>query len=91
MNNRMYYSTEAEQRAQWERAGLALASMILGVGIGAVLALLFAQQTGEEARRNINKQFDESRERADEFMDDAREHSEKLRSKMEDRIHAMRG
>ena len=50
MSERMYYSKEAEQRAQAERTFLAILFTGLGLSIGAALALLFAPVKGEQLR-----------------------------------------
>lgn len=59
MNNRIYYSREAEEQANQERTRAVLIFMVLGLGIGAVLALLFAPKSGEETRHDISKSLDD--------------------------------
>jgi gas vesicle protein len=53
MQNRIYYSRDAEMIAQRNRLLLALVAALLGGSIGAIVALLFAEQRGEEIRGNI--------------------------------------
>lgn len=54
MSNRIYYSEEARQQAQQRRTVSAIAFMLLGAGIGAVLAMLFAPEEGQEVRSEIS-------------------------------------
>lgn len=53
LNNRMYYSREAEIRAERERVMLAALVAIVGVGFGLALAMLFAPQSGEKTRQML--------------------------------------
>ena len=53
MNERVYYSREAEEQAKRERTLLTLLFMALGVSIGAVVALMFAPRRGEELRSGL--------------------------------------
>ena len=53
MSDRIYYSKEAEQYANTERLVLAVMVLITGLGIGTVLALLFAPQEGRTTRKHI--------------------------------------
>jgi gas vesicle protein len=56
MNDRIYYSRDAEKRAQRDRVVLALAAAIMGAGFGALMALMFAPQTGDKTRQQLESQ-----------------------------------
>ncbi|HEX2622827.1 MAG TPA: YtxH domain-containing protein [Phototrophicaceae bacterium] len=56
MSERMYYSREAEQRAQRDRMLVALVATALGVGLGTVIALILAPQAGEDTRNQLGQQ-----------------------------------
>ena len=58
MSERKYYSREAEEQAQRERFVLALIVAALGLGMGAVLALLFAPQSGDKTRQIISEEVE---------------------------------
>lgn len=58
MSTRMYYSQEAEQQAQRERLTLALLASLLGLSLGAVLAFLFAPQSGDKTRQQLGEQVE---------------------------------
>lgn len=59
MNNRIYYSREAEMQAQRERLALAVVVAALSVSMGAIMALLFAPQRGIEIRRTLGEQVEQ--------------------------------
>jgi gas vesicle protein len=54
MNNRTYYSREAEERAARDKGIATLLFLALGLGIGTALALLFAPTSGKKAREEIS-------------------------------------
>lgn len=56
MRDRIYYSRDAEMIAQRNRLLLALIAALLGGSIGAIMALLFAEQRGDEVRSQIADQ-----------------------------------
>ncbi|TVR21529.1 MAG: YtxH domain-containing protein [Anaerolineaceae bacterium] len=76
MNDRIYYSQEAEKQAKRERTVLALAAAIMGIGLGAVLALIFAPQSGDKTRQQIEQQ---AREWMDQGEDAAQQAVSKVR------------
>lgn len=66
MNDRIYYSKEAEARANRERGVAIITFLALGLGIGAALALLFAPRSGDKTREDIASSLNESLERGSE-------------------------
>lgn len=52
-NERTYYSHDAEMREMRNRTVFTLLFMTLGLGLGAVLALLFAPSSGKDTRHEI--------------------------------------
>jgi gas vesicle protein len=79
MSERIYYSQEAAMRAQQQRAVLAGVVMLVGLGVGTALALLFAPKSGEEIRKDVSG----SAERAIEGL---QREVDRLRRDIEDRI-----
>ncbi len=90
MSDRMYYSREAEERALQQRTAMAVAVLVMGLGIGAILALLFAPRSGEEVRKSIGKQvdgvYDSGRHSTGSALDTLRKEFDRLRSDVEDRL-----
>jgi gas vesicle protein len=60
MNERIYYSQEAAQRAERDRFMLAVIVSAIGIAIGAVVALLLAPRAGEETRRTLGSTLDQA-------------------------------
>ena len=60
MSDRIYYSEEAKQQAQ--RNNLVLVMMVAGlsVGIGAMISLLFAPQSGNDTREQLSEQMNDT-------------------------------
>jgi gas vesicle protein len=90
MNDRIYYSRDAEMQAQRERAAAVVIFLAMGLGIGAVLALLFAPKRGEDIRKELGHSLNESLEGGREATNKAIHRLEKdfetLRKRVEDRI-----
>ena len=90
MNDRIYNSREAEELAAQQRTILALVVMLLGLGLGAVVALLFAPRKGDDVRKDIAKNaehfYDNSRESTTKAFKDLQKDFDKLRSEVEDRL-----
>ncbi len=90
MNNRIYYSRDAEIQANRERAGAILLFMVLGLGIGAVLALLFAPKSGDKTRAELASTLEDSLDTGRDATTKAVSRLEKdfsdLRKRVEERL-----
>ena len=90
MNERTYYSREAEERAQQQRTAMAAVVMVLGLGLGAILALLFAPRSGENTRKVLGKTvehaYDNGRDVTGAAVEGLRKELDRLRSDVEDRL-----
>ena len=53
------------------RIGTALTFLFIGLGIGAVTALLLAPKSGRQMRRTIRRKYEDARERIDDLSDQA--------------------
>jgi gas vesicle protein len=60
------------------QAGTAVTFLLIGVGIGALTALLLAPKTGKQLRKNIRRKYEDVKETVDDWTDDAREAAEDL-------------
>jgi gas vesicle protein len=89
MNDRIYYSVEAEMQAQRERIALAVAAMIVGVGLGAVLALIFAPQSGDKTRRQLEEQAREWANQGEDAVGQAAQDIQKTVGKATDKAREL--
>jgi gas vesicle protein len=71
MMDRVYYSKEAESAARRQQMFSTLAFMMLGLGVGATLALLFAPERGERVRKLVTSALEEGFTRGRETTEDA--------------------
>jgi gas vesicle protein len=51
--------------------GTALAFLFIGLGIGALSALLFAPQSGEKTRKKIRRRYDDALDTVDDWTEQA--------------------
>ena len=59
-NDRVYYSHDAETQAKREMIAFTLLALTLGLGIGALLALLLAPSSGKKARHDLAQSLGEN-------------------------------
>jgi gas vesicle protein len=94
MNNRIFYSQEAEAKAMRKITLLTVLWLTLGLGIGAIMALLYAPTAGKKTRRNLTKNFVEGLSSGQDALDPVIKRLEKevgeLRDTVEERIAKMR-
>ncbi len=90
MNERIYYSREAEMRAQRQFLVTTAVLAMISVGIGAVLALLFAPRPGEEVRRELEARAAEAlargRETAGKVAAEAQNNLQRVRDELVERL-----
>ena len=59
MTDRIYYSREAERRANQEKVMAIALFLMLGLGIGAILAVLFAPKSGDAIRADLSDSLED--------------------------------
>lgn len=89
MNDRIYYSREAEMQAMRDRNIAMFAILVVGVTIGTALALLFAPRSGEKTRADLagalEQGFDEGRKQGSDTIERLEKDFADLRKRIEDR------
>ena len=68
-NDRVYYSHDAETHAKREMAAFTMLALTLGLGIGALLALLLAPSSGKKARHDLAQSMGEDWENGRDAVD----------------------
>lgn len=71
MPERIYYSQEAERMAKQQRLVSMLLFMAIGLGVGALIAILFAPDEGEKTRKLIAEAVEDGFKRGTESVTDA--------------------
>jgi gas vesicle protein len=54
-------------------AGTAVTFLLIGLGAGALVALLLAPKTGKQMRRDLRHKYDDVRETVEDFAEEAKE------------------
>lgn len=89
-NSRIYYSREAETKAIRQITMMTALWLVLGLGVGIVMALLFAPSTGQKTRNNLLKSFEHGLDSSQEAIEPVVKKLEKevgeLRQSVEDQI-----
>lgn len=72
------YRTFGEYRqSDRNNAATIVTFLLVGLGLGALTALLLAPKTGRQMRRTLRRKYEDARERVDDFSDQAGEYFEK--------------
>jgi gas vesicle protein len=89
-NDRVYYSRDAETQAKREMTALTLLALTVGLGIGTLLALLFAPSSGKKARHDlaqgIGKDWENGRDAVDPVVKRLEEKFGELLKQVEERL-----
>lgn len=56
--------------------GTAITFLLIGLGAGTLIGLLFAPKAGKQMRRELRRRYEDARETIDEWREDAREAAE---------------
>lgn len=94
MSERIYYSQEAEEKAMRKITVMTVMWLMLGLGVGAVMALLYAPKSGKKTRRELAKNFEDGFGSSQDAFEPMIKRLEKemgeLRESVEDRFAKMR-
>lgn len=62
--------------AERNNVGTAITFLMMGLGAGAIIALLFAPKSGKQFRRDIRRKFDDARDTIEDWTEEARDRAE---------------
>ena len=57
-------------------AGTAITFLLIGLGAGTLIGLLFAPKPGKQMRKELRRKYQDARETIDDWKDDAKEAAE---------------
>jgi gas vesicle protein len=90
MNDRIYYSREAEMRALRNRTLLVVFIAAFGAGLGALAALLMAPRSGDKTRQQVaetlSQATEQGREVAGQVLKTVREGAGRLQEEVAERL-----
>lgn len=61
---------------QGSRVGTAITFLLIGLGAGAVVGMLFAPKAGKQMRRDLRRGYEQARDTLDDWKDTARDFAE---------------
>ena len=64
------------ESSETSTAGTAITFLLIWLGAGTLIGLLFAPKTGKQMRRELRRKYDDARETLDDWKDDAKEAAE---------------
>ncbi len=75
------FQTYGEYRPSDKKKGTtALTFLLIGIGIGGIISLLLAPQSGKRTRRMLKRQFEDAIDTVDDLKDQAGDYVERGRS-----------
>jgi len=67
-------------------AGTAVTFLMIGIGAGALIALLLAPKTGKQMRKELRRRIDDARDSIEDWSDDARDRIQDAKEKLQDAV-----
>ena len=64
------------ESSEGSAAGTAVTFLLIGLGAGTLIGLLFAPKAGKQMRKDLRRQYDDARETIDDWKDQAKEVAE---------------
>lgn len=71
MSSRTYYSEEAAERARKQQGATIVVVMVLGLALGAIIAILYAPREGQKTRKMLGEELGGSLDSGRDLADDA--------------------
>jgi gas vesicle protein len=60
------------------RVGTAITFLLIGLGAGTVIGLLFAPKAGKQMRKELRRRYEDARETIDDWKEEAKEAAEEV-------------
>jgi gas vesicle protein len=76
---------------QGSRVGTAITFLLIGLGAGAVVGMLFAPKSGKHLRRDIRRGYESARDKVEDWTENAREFAEEAAERGADIADDLRG
>ena len=66
------------ESSEGNTAATAITFLLIGLGAGILIGLLFAPKPGKQMRKELKRKYDDARETLDDWKDDAKEAAEEV-------------
>jgi gas vesicle protein len=81
--------SEEKRSSEGSNVGVAVTFLLIGLGAGALTALLLAPKTGKQLRKDIRRKYDDAVDRVEDWKDsaeDALERGAEIAEDLRDRV-----
>ena len=78
------------QESDKSTVGTAVTFLLIGLGAGALVALLFAPKTGKQMRRDLRKRYDDARDAVEDFAEVAKDRIDEVRERSTEWVETAR-
>jgi gas vesicle protein len=65
-----------DESSDYGNIGTAVTFLLIGMGVGALAALLFAPKTGKQLRQDIRRSYEDAKDAVEDFAEDAKDRVE---------------
>lgn len=66
------------EAAEQGKTGTAITFLLIGLGTGALVGLMFAPKAGKQMRKELRRRYEEAKDVIDDWKDDARDVAEEV-------------
>ena len=66
------------ETSQSSTAGTAVTFLLIGLGAGALLGLMFAPKPGKQMRKDVRRRYNDARENFEDWADDAKDIADEI-------------
>ena len=71
-------SEKEEVSEQGSTAATAITFLLIGLGIGAAISLLYAPKSGRQMRKDLRRRYEDARDTLEDWRDEAKEAAEEV-------------
>jgi gas vesicle protein len=77
------------EKSEKSTVGTAVTFLMIGLGVGATIALLLAPKSGKQLRRDIRRGYDDARDTLHDWSEDAQERLKEAADVAQDRLRGV--
>jgi gas vesicle protein len=77
------------EKSEKSTVGTAVTFLMIGLGVGATIALLLAPKSGRQLRRDLRRGYDDARDTLQDWSDEAQERLKEVADAAQDRLRGV--